>query len=91
MNNKDQKKTIYKREEPILDDKEKEYLSSVIRPFRDKVEYIVKKNVFAKIYYIYIRLNDDSADLPNFKENTMYKNMKLDEEYTLEELGLWLI
>ena len=91
MNNKDQKKTIYKREEPILDDKEKEYLSSVIRPFRDKVEYIVKKNVFAKIYYIYIRLNDDSADLPNFKENTMYKNMKLDEEYTLDELGLWLI
>jgi len=91
MNNKDQKKTIYKIEEPILDDKEKEYLSSVIRPFRDKVEYIVKKNVFAKIYYIYIRLNDDSADLPNFKENTMYKNMKLDEEYTLEELGLWLI
>ena len=43
MNNKDQKKTIYKREEPILDDKEKEYLGNVIRPFRDRVEYIVKK------------------------------------------------
>ena len=35
--------TIYKREKPILDDKEKEYLGNVIRPFRDRVEYIVKK------------------------------------------------
>ena len=29
-----QYKTIYKREEPILDDKEKEYLSAVIKPYK---------------------------------------------------------
>ena len=81
--------TIYKRKEPILDDKEKEYLSSVIRPFRNEVIYIVKK-----IYnhrekeYIAINLKNDTIFLPNFKENTMYKNMKINKEYTLEELGL---
>nr|DAY26578.1 MAG TPA: hypothetical protein [Caudoviricetes sp.] len=81
--------TIYKREEPILDDKEKEYLSNVIRPFKDEVIYIVKK-----IYnhrekeYIAINLKNDTIFLPNFKENTMYKNMKINKEYTLEELGL---
>ena len=80
---------IYKREEPILDDKEKEYLSGDIRPFRYEVIYIVKK-----IYnhrekeYIAINLKNDTIFLPNFKENTMYKNMKINKEYTLEELGL---
>ena len=81
--------TIYKRKEPILDDKEKEYLGNVIRPFRNEVIYIVKK-----IYnhrekeYIAINLKNDTIFLPNFKENTMYKNMKINKEYTLEELGL---
>lgn len=81
--------TIYKRKEPILDDKEKEYLGNVIRPFRNEVIYIVKK-----IYnhrekeYIAINLKNDNIFLPNFKENTMYKNMKINKEYTLEELGL---
>ena len=31
--------------EPVLDEKEKEYLSAVIRPFRDRVKYIYKINV----------------------------------------------
>lgn len=83
--------TIYKREEPILDDKEKEYLGNVIRPFRDKVKYIVKIR-YSRINntaYIFIKINnDDYINLPYFKENTMYKNMKINKEYTLEELGL---
>ena len=80
---------IYKREEPILDDKEKEYLSSVIKPFRDRVKYIAKW--YYKMtggYYIVIRLENENIYLPMFKENTMYKNMKIHKEYTLEELGL---
>ena len=81
--------TIYKRKEPILDDKEKEYLSSVIKPFRDRVKYIAKW--YYKMtggYYIVIRLENENIYLPMFKENTMYKNMKIHKEYTLEELGL---
>lgn len=82
-----QYETIYKREEPILDDKEKKYLSSVIRPFRDRVQYIVKRGSSAK-EYIVIEIKNENIYLPYFKKDTMYKNMELDKEYTLEELGL---
>lgn len=71
----------------ILDDAEKRYLSAVIRPFRDRVQYI-KKIDGACEEYIYIQLNKDWAFLPRFKEGTMYKGMKPDHAYTLEELGL---
>lgn len=80
--------TIYKREEPILDDIEKEYLSIVIRPFREKVKYIVKRNTLIEKEYIAINFKDNSGCLPDFKKNTMYKNMELNKYYTLEELGL---
>lgn len=81
--------TIYKREEPILDDKEKEYLSSVIKPFRDRVKRIIKiLDSCSNTASILIQLNDDHISLPDFKENTMYKNMKLEKDYSLEELGL---
>lgn len=79
--------TIYKREEPILDEKEKEYLCNVIRPFRNRVKYIIKEQTWVG-EYITIKLEYENVPLPNFKKNTMYKNMKLDKDYTLEELGL---
>ena len=80
--------TIYKREEPILDDKEKEYLGNLIRPFRDRIEYIVKMPICEEKEFISINLKNDTSYLPNFKKDTMYKNMKLEKYYTLEELGL---
>ena len=84
--------TIYKRKEPILDDKEKEYLGNVIKPFRDSVKYIVKFNYFNKDFIsvqIYNGFEDvENIDFPYFKENTMYKNMEVEKKYTLEELGL---
>lgn len=80
--------TIYKREEPILDDKEKEYLSNLIRPFRDRIKYIVKMPICEEKELIFINLKNDTSYLPNFKKDTMYKNMEEDKEYTLEELGL---
>ena len=80
--------TIYKREEPILDDKEKEYLGNVIKPFKCKIAYITKKdNTVGEFIHIQLK-NGDWTYLPNFKEDTMYKNMELAKKYTLEELGL---
>lgn len=35
-------KTVFERKEEILDETEKRYLKQVIRPFRDRVEYIQK-------------------------------------------------
>lgn len=71
----------------ILDDKEKEYLRGVIKPFRNKV--ICIKKLYCNTHeYIRIELEDDFASLPMFEKGTMYKNMKVNKEYTLKELGL---
>lgn len=78
----------------ILDDAEKRYLKGVIRPFRDRVEFISKVVMaYQGSYtdcYICIRFTDSSNDMsfPVFYETDMYKGMKLYEKYTLEELGL---
>ena len=79
-------KQIIKLPKPILDDVEKEYLSNVIKPFRDRVSSISKD---APLEYITISLDgDDFAFLPNFEEGKMYKGMETNRRYTLEELGL---
>ena len=74
-------------EEEILDEKEKEYLRAVIRPFRDRVKYIEKCGGYEKDY-IKIGVKGEPIVFPFFKKNTMYKGMEQNKEYTLEELGL---
>lgn len=76
--------------EKILNEAEREYLSYVIRPFREKIECIFKaKFPNYDEYYIIVGLeNNDSLRFPYFKGNTMYKGMEVDKEYALEELGL---
>lgn len=76
------------KNKPIIDDEEKEYLSVVIRPFKDKVKYIAKYGD-SRLEFISIKLVGDSAMLfPYFNKNTMYKGMELEKQYTLKELGL---
>ncbi len=77
--------------EPILDEEERKYLSGVIRPFRDKVKCIKKVTNYNEVLeYLRIRMSLGYNDipLPYFEKDTMYKNMELNKEYTLEELGL---
>ena len=71
----------------ILDEVEKEYLRAVIKPFRKSITYIIKET-FSDKEYIELGLDYDVIDLPYFKKGKMYKGMKEDKEYTLEELGL---
>lgn len=84
--------TIYEFKE-VLDAKEKEYLSAVIRPFKNRVKNI-HKVAFANTEYIRIEILgvcdgvSDSISLPLFKKGKMYKGMKRDKKYTLKELGL---
>ena len=74
----------------ILDEEEKRYLEGVIRPFRDKVEYIEKiGNSLEPEEFITIQLKNEVIDLPYFKPNTMYKGMELSKKYIIEELGLF--
>lgn len=79
--------------EQILGEAEREYLSSVIKPYKNKVTGITKVKDEYKENMRYIRIKVRSVgteyiNLPWFKENTMYKGMKDLKEYTLEELGL---
>lgn len=76
------------QEKEILDETEKRYLKSIIRPFKDKIRRISKETTFGGEYYIYIDLDGDSISLPSFKKGTMYNGMKDNKEYTLKELGL---
>ena len=82
----------------ILTDKEKAYLSNLIKPFK-KYVYCIEKIKEQKQERICISYADYLERvkgqevyrfifLPTFKAGTMYKGMELFKEYTLEELGL---
>lgn len=78
----------------ILTKDEKEYLRTVIKPFRERVDCIQK--VFGIEYeFIKIKLKyseetkcEERINLPYFNPDTMYKEMTLGKEYTLKELDL---
>lgn len=77
------------QEKEILDDTEKRYLKSIIRPFKNKVSHISKEDCYDGDCYISIELDDDGdINLPYFKKETMYNGMEEDKKYTLKELGL---
>ena len=83
-------------EEKILDEVEKRYIKNIIRPFRDKVTSICKKQFDDMYEYIVIIYQEEYQEatrerymyLPNFKINTMYKGMLINQRYTLEDLGI---
>lgn len=79
---------VYEFEQEILDDKEKEYLSNVIKPFRNKVIKISKQSAIDGDFYIDIEMEEEDFNLPYFRDKRMYRGMEVDKEYTLEELGL---
>ena len=70
-----------------LTKEEKDYLSEVIKPFRDKIEYI-KRLTFDSVDSIQIITEKGVTAVLFFETDTRYKNMEPDREYTLEELGL---
>ena len=79
--------------EPTLTEEEKEYLSSVIEPFRKFIVYIEKiKYIDGWEKIIFYSLNLKSwecmTNLPPFQSGTRFKGMKLNKQYKLEELGL---
>ncbi len=80
--------------EPILDKVEKKYLSNIIKPFRNRVEYVTLCSrcitFFVRICVKTVSANNgvEYVDPPRFEVNTMYKNMEINKRYSLEELGL---
>lgn len=70
----------------ILEEKEKEYLAAVIKPFRERIECV--KKIVHKREFLKIFLEDESIAFPYFEKGTMYKGMEEGRGYTLEDLGL---
>lgn len=73
---------------PILNEKEKEYLKAVIKPFRDRIVYIMKGELGQEYILVCLGKDGGTMSLPGFTPGTMYKGMKMGRHYILEELGL---
>ena len=84
---------VIKQEEKkeILDKAEKEYLENLLRPFKSRIEYIVKVEFDYCKSFLEVGMKKlvDNFCLPNFETNKMYKGMEQGKHYTLKELGLF--
>lgn len=76
-------------EREILDKEEKEYLSAVVRPFKNRISHISKVAWYDGTYYISIELdNYEIINLPYFEKEAMYNGMEANKKYILKELRL---
>ena len=87
----DGKYEVVKLSKSILTEQERRYLSSVIKPFRGKVQHISKlssKNGESICIDIRYDWEEDSILLPKFAAGTLYKGMEIGKEYSIKELNL---
>lgn len=79
----------------ILDDVERKYLKTILKPFHEKVDYVAKnsRNIFGNNYireYLYIQFHDQDGkfEFPDFDSGKMYSRMERWKKYKLDELGI---
>ena len=78
---------VVRMTENVLTEQERQYLSLVVKPFRDEIQSISKKE--GTIWeWIYIKTKKDNSTLPCFEKGKFYKGMKTGKDYSLKELGL---
>lgn len=84
---------ISKNINPVLDPAEKRYLANIIKPFKKQVISISKRSInYGE--FINIRIDEGefiyprNISLPYFIPGKMYQGMKVNREYTVEQLGL---
>ena len=91
MNGKYEVVKLSKQPSPILTEQERNYLSKVIKPFREKILHISKlsskdgESICIDIRYDW---EEDSIMLPKFATGTLYKGMEIGKEYSVKDLGL---
>ena len=81
----------YEVENPTLTEKERAYLSNVIKPFRKHHITIWKHvNEEKNLEFITVDIDENEDDIifPFFDKGTMYKGMEANKGYSLDELGL---
>lgn len=80
----------------VLDDTEREYLKTVLKPFHDDVKYVVKHRDANAHFdenthdqeFLFISVGDGALIFPDFDEGKMYFGMEVDKKYELHELGI---
>lgn len=74
----------------VLDNAEREYLKTVLKPFHDRVKYVEKIYDYHidSMEYLFIKLHDGKLEFPDFDSGEMYCGMELNKRYTLDELGI---
>ena len=87
-----EKVEIKRIKKPILDEVEREYFSNIIKPFRKQVISIGKLDTenYECIVIKYRNISGYTGTMcfPDFEKGTMYKGMKANKRYSLEDLGL---
>ena len=82
---------VIKLPKSILTKQERNYLLSIVKPFKEKVQHISKlsskdgESICIDIRYDW---EEDSIILPKFAAGTLYKGMKIGKEYSIKELNL---
>ena len=78
----------------ILDDAEHKYLEGTLRPFKNQIKYISKREAGLGLEYLKIDYDNGMVDaswtFPYFKCGTMYKGMQLNRPYLIEDLDLFV-
>lgn len=75
------------RDDELLTSEEREYLKFVFRPFASNIIYVQKVQL-NNIEYIKAINYSFAIVFPDFEKGTMYKGMKPETKYTLDELGI---
>ena len=81
-------------ERPILDDAEKRYLGSFLRPYGDRVKSVMKESAGDSRQRIVVCVAGEGGGpaeyipLPSFPSGEMCRGMESDRRYALKELGL---
>ena len=82
---------VIKLPKSILTKQERNYLLSIVKPFKEKVQHISKlssKNGESSCIDIRYDWEEDSIVLPKFAAGTLYKGMEIGKEYSVKDLGL---
>lgn len=76
----------------IISIAEREYLRTILKPFRNEIGYIEKSvdylagEGWCKKEYLFIKFRDGSFTFPNFEPGKMYSGMELHKRYNLDDL-----
>ena len=79
----------------VLDNAEREYLKTVLKPFHENVAYVEKVHYYpmnggtsSSLAFLFIKLHDGKLEFPNFDSGKMYLGMELNKKYKMDELGI---